>query len=1487
MALTPIPTGRGAQVITDPSGDHKQAIRGAWANTFEENTEKMLVDIVAGIVAGGDTQDGSTRTGDDPLNYLVANAPVSGGGGGTVDEAPSNGTSYGRRNTTWAPVLPLAGGTMTGTLVLNTDPATPLQAATKQYVDAHAPTGFVRLTGDTMTGPLVLPGDPTTNPQAATKRYVDQGDANTAALVNTKVSKAGDTMTGLLVLSGDPATALGAATKQYADANSALRVLKAGDTMTGPLVLPAASPTLLTHATNKGYVDTQDGLRVARTGDTMTGPLLLPPGAPTLPAEATNKDYVDTAIANSQLNQGTWQVAANNPDLVAAIPTNLNGYTWTAQTVDPLVGELAPAGVTGIAGLTINAGDTIRWNSGLNAYEQIQGAGLTQAVADGRYVNTAGDTLTGALILAADPLSALEAATKQYTDAGDAANDAATALKVDKAGDVMTGILVLSGDPTANLDAAPKQYVDSVAATLQGMMVLKAGDTMQGALVLNANPSTALGAATKQYTDTADNQRVLKTGDTMTGALVLPGNPAAALDAVPKQYVDAGLALKVNLAGDTMSGPLVLAADPAADMEAANKLYVDEAVAAMALYKGVWQVAANAPDLDPAAMTPMNGWSWVAETVDPQVPETAPAGLPGIGGLSVDTGDRILWDAGNAIYDLVKGSSLSIQEARALFVDVSGDTMTGNLVVPGVQTDWIWPSTDGALQIRGDGVSGPGQKREIDLYASYTGPANYVRAEYFVDGASQAVDIGGVRVNNAGYANYNVFVGPRGGGQLLLRADDVAHWSVMPTGQLYAVTDNTIDIGNVGTYRPRDVHVGRNVRPDGVIDMLETATTPATRPTVGRLFLYPKDDGFFYTLDNAGTETQLGSGTGGGGLDQAAADLLYVKLAGGGVMTAGDITLFRAPSQPLHAATKNYVDTAVASQSLFQGNWKVATNVPDLRPVAMNPLNGWSWTAVTANPQLPETAPATIPGIAGQTIYNGDKITWNTALGVYERVQGSSLTGAQADALYVNVTGDAMTGALTLAADPVNPLEAATMQYAVARSGDTMSGLLLLSGDPVDDLGAATKLYVDTLSATAVQKTGDVMTGNLQLPLAPGPTNPEDATTKQYVDQSLAAANLYQGAWQVAANTPDLTAATPLNGYSWIAQTADPNIPEAAPAGLPGITAGTLIGAGTTIRWNGNSLAWELIQGGGLTQAVAGTLYIAKTGDTMAGQLTMGPAANLTFGTQVAANAGDNSKHIQLYSPAPTVGINVTSGRVNYNHNASGDSHFFRTGNADRVQINNAGLTVIGMHVQAQTDGYGIMMNAGGGIYKKVGGGVTIRQHANNTQPRIENNDGSNGRDILDRVNGGRQILSRQAATTDQGWRRVWTSGGTSYEYARFRVFGYNTGSNSHAACVIELMNCGGTNSLELRNTSRTWTSNNSWDKYPWDQLRFDGNNLDFNCNVTGAGGTNYAGGSFMYQIHSVAFECTGTLHPMDAAGATTGGRTLNIWAGDGALHNN
>ena len=45
---------------------------------------------------------------------------------------------------------------------------------------------------------------------------------------------------------------------------------------------------------------------------------------------------------------------------------------------------------------------------------------------------------------------------------------------VQKAGDTMTGPLVLPGDPTASLQAAPKQYIDSVASTLNTALASRA-----------------------------------------------------------------------------------------------------------------------------------------------------------------------------------------------------------------------------------------------------------------------------------------------------------------------------------------------------------------------------------------------------------------------------------------------------------------------------------------------------------------------------------------------------------------------------------------------------------------------------------------------------------------------------------------------------------------------------------------------------------------------------------------------------------------------------------------------------------------------------------------------------------------------------------------------------------------------------------------------------------------------------------------------------
>jgi hypothetical protein len=91
--------------------------------------------------------------------------------------------------------LPLAGGAMAGPIVLPGAPSAALQAVTKAYVDAAPPgaapldgqtygrqsaawaalaSQFLPLAGGSLTGPLVLPGPPTAANQAATKAYVDE-----------------------------------------------------------------------------------------------------------------------------------------------------------------------------------------------------------------------------------------------------------------------------------------------------------------------------------------------------------------------------------------------------------------------------------------------------------------------------------------------------------------------------------------------------------------------------------------------------------------------------------------------------------------------------------------------------------------------------------------------------------------------------------------------------------------------------------------------------------------------------------------------------------------------------------------------------------------------------------------------------------------------------------------------------------------------------------------------------------------------------------------------------------------------------------------------------------------------------------------------------------------------------------------------------------------------------------------------------------------
>ena len=109
---------------------------------------------------------------------------------------------------------------------------------------------------------------------------------------------------------------------------------------------------------------------------------------------------------------------------------------------------------------------TLGYPAGAFVTQEELEASLAQLDMSG-FVQKAGDTMTGPLVLPGDPTASLQAAPKQYVDA-------LRQLLVQKAGDTMTGPLVLPGNPTANLQAAPKQYIDSVASTLNTALASRA-----------------------------------------------------------------------------------------------------------------------------------------------------------------------------------------------------------------------------------------------------------------------------------------------------------------------------------------------------------------------------------------------------------------------------------------------------------------------------------------------------------------------------------------------------------------------------------------------------------------------------------------------------------------------------------------------------------------------------------------------------------------------------------------------------------------------------------------------------------------------------------------------------------------------------------------------------------------------------------------------------------------------------------------------------
>jgi len=214
---------------------------------------------------------------------------------------------------------------------------------------------------------------------------------------------------------------------------------------------------------------------------------------------------------------------------------------------------LAEEAEEGVSGGTISKNDDGQFNADGLRLENLADPdsdddAVNKGYADGRYVDVAGDTMTGNLDMGSNEVTSSSAPSsnnsltnKSYVD-GEVATEAAARItgdsqQVTRTGDSMSGDLTMTSPakvvqaaaPTTANDLTNKTYVDGVVAA-------EASNRASG-------------------DQTLTNSKVSKSGDTMTGALTLPGaDPSSDNHATRKRYVDQQIAVAVS--SGTPGGPI-------------------------------------------------------------------------------------------------------------------------------------------------------------------------------------------------------------------------------------------------------------------------------------------------------------------------------------------------------------------------------------------------------------------------------------------------------------------------------------------------------------------------------------------------------------------------------------------------------------------------------------------------------------------------------------------------------------------------------------------------------------------------------------------------------------------------------------------------------------------------------------------------------------------------------------------------------------------
>jgi len=307
----------------------------------------------------------------------------------------------------------------------------------------------------------------------------------------------------------------------------------AGDAMAGFLALHA-DPTDPLHAVTKQYADALSGgggggAYLPLSGGTLTGKLNLPENIP--------DDYMPSLAFGPERNTGLIFAAVDDIPAYQGLMVMLDGQlkaSFFTNGPTSFYGQLQlPRDAITAPPYTFSA----MYGSGLYGSEPVEGEeiiGISIKTVSRFAVSETGITTTVPVTLPADPTAALHAATKAYVDSVAGGGGGATGDYLPLAGGTLTGALVISTSyASLYLD---KNGIDQ-SAVLIGMHENNYRWTMH--LGDEAPDSSDSGSNFRLERHTANGAATVLTFDRASGLGTVAGDPTALLGVATKQYVDA------------------------------------------------------------------------------------------------------------------------------------------------------------------------------------------------------------------------------------------------------------------------------------------------------------------------------------------------------------------------------------------------------------------------------------------------------------------------------------------------------------------------------------------------------------------------------------------------------------------------------------------------------------------------------------------------------------------------------------------------------------------------------------------------------------------------------------------------------------------------------------------------------------------------------------------------------------------------------------